>query len=176
VKVRLKLTSKLALLFMLFVALSIALTGALAYRSARDALQNATISGLASASMEKEAALNNWIEEGERHVAALAASPQLRAHVVALVAAAPGSADPRDAHDYLLAELSLWTGPGHYFLSLFVMEPESGQIIAATDSSDEGKLREDRPYFLQGKVGPYVQNPYYSPGAQSPLMTASAPI
>ena len=93
-KVRLKLTSKLALLFMLFVALSIALTGALAYRSARDALQNATISGLASASMEKEAALNNWIEEGERHVAALAASPQLRAHVVALVAAAPGSADP----------------------------------------------------------------------------------
>ena len=175
-KVRSKLTSKLALLFMLFVALSIALTGALAYRSARDALQNATISGLASASVEKEAALNNWIEEGRAHVATLAASPQLRAHVAALLAAAPGSADPRGAHDSLLAELSLWTGPGHYFLSLFVIEPESGQIIAATDSSDEGKFREDRLYFLQGKVDPYVQNPYYSSGDQSPMMTASAPI
>jgi len=176
VKTRLKLTFRLTLLFLLFVALSIELTGTLAYYSSRNALQNATIAGLVAASVEKEAALNNWIEEGKRHVTTLAVSPQLCAHVAILVATPPGSADFQAAHDSLLAELSLWAGPGYYFVSLFVIEPESGQIIASTEASDEGEYREDRPYFLQGRAGPYVQNPYYSTTTQGPIMTASAPM
>jgi len=176
VKTRLKLTFRLTLLFLLFVALSIELTGTVAYYSDRNALQNATIAGLVAASEEKEAALNNWVEEGRWDVATLAASPQLCAHVATLVATPPGSADFQAAHDSLLADLSLWAGPGRYFESLFVIEPKSGQVIASTEASDEGKLVGDQPYFLQGNVGPYGQNLHYPADAESLVMTASAPM
>ena len=49
-------------------------------------------------------------------------------------------------------------------------------MLAATDPREEGKFREDRAYFINGKNGPYVENPYNSLELQGPAMTVSAPL
>jgi len=49
-------------------------------------------------------------------------------------------------------------------------------VIASTDRGERGKFKENRPYFLNGKKGPHVQNPYYSFQLQGLAITFSAPI
>src|SRR3990172_8702346 len=57
-----------------------------------------------------------------------------------------------------------------------IIDPQAGQVIAATNPGEEGKFKEDRPFFINGKIGPYVQNLYYSVALQGPAMTAAAPL
>lgn len=168
------ITAKLTIVFVLFAAALVAGVGGLAFNSGRAALQAATISELRSTAIEKEAALNNWVSERLSNVSALAASPRLLAEVEALAGAEPSLRQV--AHDRLVDELRARTGPGQPFLALLVLAPDTGQVIAATDPSEEGKFKEDRPYFVQGREGPYAQNVYYSLRFLGPAMTVSAPL
>lgn len=65
---------------------------------------------------------------------------------------------------------------GQHFLSTMVLDSESGMVVASTDTTEEGRFKESRPYFLNGKQGPYVQNLYYSNKSRGPAITFSAPI
>jgi PAS domain S-box-containing protein len=57
-----------------------------------------------------------------------------------------------------------------------LIRPENGQVIASTTHSEEGSFSDDQPYFLNGKTGPYVDNPQYSSALQSIVMIASSPL
>ena len=90
------------------------------------------------------------------------------------------SGDPRSlqfsaAHTTFLENVGPHLTSGE-FLELSLLHPDTGQVIVSTDPAEEGKFREDRLYFLNGKAGPYVQNPYYSLAAQAIAMNAAAPI
>ena len=161
---------------MLFAAALLAFVGVLAYDSGRSGLEAATISALSATAIEKEAALDEWIHERQSDLAVLAASPRILEDVTALAHASPDSPEARAAHDHLVLELSPSSDPTQGFLAVFVIDPETGQVIAATDSSLEGTFKEDRPYFISGRNGPYVQNPYYSLPLQKPVMTLSLPL
>ncbi|HEX9922509.1 MAG TPA: PAS domain S-box protein, partial [Anaerolineae bacterium] len=174
-KPHLSITAKLTSLFVLFAALLLAGVGFLAYNSGRAALEAATISDLLSAAIEKEAALNAWVQDRELDIAALTRSPDLLEDVTTL-AAAPGSAEAQAARDRLVAELQTWTGPGQQYRTLLVIEAETGQVVAATNPVEEGKFKENRPYFINGKNAPSVQDIYYSLVLQAPAMTAAAPL
>lgn len=166
---------KLTLVFVLFAGGLLSGLGLQAYRNGRAALDEAIRSELFSKAVDKEAGLNNWVDERLSGLSALAKTPSLVGHLEALVLGADGP-ESLAAYTRLTGDLSPRAGPGQPFLSLFIMDPQSAQVIAATTQEDEGKFREALPYFINGLNGPYVQNVYYSTAAQGPVMTVSAPM
>jgi PAS domain S-box-containing protein len=175
---RLGIIPKLTLIFVLFAALLLAVVSLLAYTSGRSALQTAAVSELLSAAIDKQAALDAWIGEAQVHATAIAASPYLQVELMGFQEAQRrGEAvEARAAHDRLDAELRIWAGEEKDYQVWMIMDPDSGQVIAASDASEEGKYRNDQAYFINGKSGPYVQNVYYSLAAQGTRLTVSTPI
>ncbi len=161
---------------MLFASLVLLGVGALAYSNGRAALETATTADLLSTAIEKEAALNAWIEDQQRDITALANSPDLRDDVAALLAARPGSNEAQEAYNRVLRGFQIWTGPDRQYLALLVIKPDTGQVLAATNPAEKGQFFTDRLFFINGRRGPYVQNVYYSPILQAPAMTAVAPL
>ena len=177
-KFRLDITPKLTLIFVLFAVLLLAVVSVLAYSSGRSSLRSAAVSELLSNAINKQAALAEWISDAQVHAASIAASPSIQASLADLRTAQMQSNlnSARAAHDHLVAEMQVWAGTGRDFLGWMILDPGSGQVIAATDASEEGRFREDQAFFINGKSGAYVQNIYYSPSTQSLLMTVSAPV
>ena len=170
-----KLTPRLALVFILYAAGLLLTVGLLAYDSGRDSVRSATISELQATALEKEAALNQWVEEKLGDITALAANPSALREASIVLTAATSSVQNSLARDRLVANLMPSVANGE-FLELNMLHPDTGQVLASTNPSEEGKFREDRPYFLNGRTGPYVQNLYYSIALQSVVMTVSAPL
>ena len=175
-KLALGISTKLSLLFVLFATLLLTGGGTLAFYNGRFALEAATVSGLLSSAIEKEAALNAWVENRISNLATLARSPGLTEEIRTLVASTPTSAAAEIVYHRLVRELQPWAGAGQQYLSLLVIEAETGRVIAATDPQEEGKFKEDREYFRHGRKNSYVQNLYYSISRQELAMTVAAPL
>ncbi|HSL30629.1 MAG TPA: cache domain-containing protein, partial [Anaerolineales bacterium] len=169
----LKLTPRLALVFILFALAISAGVGILAYYSGRLSLEAAAKTELQSTALEKEAALEAWIFERESSISALARSGYILEQLVEFRESEHNS---RQAHDRLIRELSVHTGPGQAFLTLFILAPEDGRVIASVDSGEEGDLRTNLAYFIEGKSGIYTTPIYYSPDLLVPAMTTAAPL
>ena len=174
-KVRPTITFKLMLVFILFAAALVAGMGLFEYISGREALEQATTADLLATAIEKEATFNAWVEENKADVVSLAGNPDLIRHVENYKVD-PDSAATSAAHTETLAYLSQWTGKDRNILALAILDAETGQVLASTDSGEEGKYREDQPYFINGRKSVYVQNIYYALSQGAPAMTVSAPI
>jgi len=170
-----KFTPRLALVFIIYAMALLVSVGLLAYSSGRDSLRDATISELQATALEKEAALNGWVEEKQADVEALAANPTTIREASILLTAFRNLRDSRVARDRLVANVEPRVNNGE-FLDISMLHPETGQVLASTNPSEEGKFREDRPYYLNGKKAPYIQDLYYSISLQSVAMTAAAPL
>jgi hypothetical protein len=81
-----KLTPKLALVFISFAFLILLGVGTLAYFSGRMALEAATLTELESTSVEKAAALDSWVMEHKANVTALSHSPAILQGLQAVLA------------------------------------------------------------------------------------------
>jgi len=173
---RLGLAAQLALVFVLFAAGILLVLGLLAYGSGRAGLQAATESELLSKAVDIETALDRWVAERRSDLTIFASSPDLLNEMEALAAAAPNSGAAAAAHAQLVRALQPHAGAGRPYLVVLVLDPVTAQVLAATDPTEEGKYRENQPYFLNGRNGPYVQNVYYSTTLQRPAMTVSAPL
>jgi PAS domain S-box-containing protein len=167
---------KLTLVFVAFAAVLLAGGGALAYFAGRQLILGNIFTELRIASSEKQAALDEWVVTLQTDVVAKAKSPALVSDVQELLAAAPGLVEAQAAHDRVQAELRTRVGEGQPYLRWLVIEPIAGRVVIDSDGIEEGMYREDRPYFIFGKLGPYVQNVYYSSALQAPAMTISAPL
>ena len=172
----LRITPKLTLIFILFAAATLVGLSLPAYFQGRASLKNATISELFSTSLEKRSALNNWVAEDERDIGDIANSVYLQHLVSTIGKVSPDSEEFNRATTELIAYLENWTGEGHRYILLEVIEPQSGRVIAATDASEVGKFKEAEPFFIDGRLAPNVQNPIYDLPRQSVIMTAGAPI
>ncbi|MDQ2693668.1 MAG: ATP-binding protein [Chloroflexota bacterium] len=170
-----KLTSRLAFVFIIYAVLLLLGVGVLAYDSGRDSLRSATVSELQATALEKEAALTRWVEDKRVDIAALARNPTTLEAAATLLTVSPDSPEGRTARDTLVANVRPRVDNGE-FLDVNMLHPETGQVLASTAPAEEGKYRENRPYFLNGQTGPYIQNLYYSLAIQSIAMTASAPL
>ncbi len=170
-----KLTLRLTLVFVLYAAALLAGVAWLAYNSGKESLRSATVSELQSTAIEKQASLNEWVDEKRMDITTLANSPATLESAAALFAASPGSAQAREAREWFVREVQPRVDGGE-FLVIMILDPSSGQVMAATDPSEEGKFKENRLFFLNGRNAPYAQNVYYSIALQGPAMTASAPL
>lgn len=170
-----KLTPRLAFVFILYATALLTSVGVLAYSSGRNSLRDAAISELQATALEKEAALNQWIDEKQSDLASLAESPTTHREATIVLAASSDSVENRTARDRLLAYLQPRVKNGE-FLNVSMLHPKTGEVLASTNPAEEGKFRENRPYFIYGREGPYLQNLYYSLDTQSIAMTVSAPL
>lgn len=169
------LTSKVTLTFVFFAVVLLIIIGFLAYSNGRDALESATFSDLLSAAIEKEASLEVWIGGAQRQIKNITESPFIEQQITILQSDLDAD-DIELAHNRLVDELQPLVGDGHIFVDLMVLNAETGQVIASTNISEEGKFKEDRLYFINGKSSLYFQNVYFSLSCECPSMAASAPI
>jgi len=175
-KLRFGIVMKLSLVFTLFASAVLIALAVISYNSGRTALQAATVSELLSTAIEKQAALATWVNERQEHVTVIAGSPNLIDDLTILLAGKPGTPQVQAAHDHLIKDLMQWVSPRQLFLDFMVLEPDGGKVIASTNPLEEGTFKENRPYFINGRQGSYVQKIYYSTSLLAPAMTASAPI
>lgn len=100
----LRMTPKITGLFVVFAALLLAGVGGLAYLSGREALRRATVGELQATVVEKQGALDRWLEERQADLATLAASSHVRDTMATLSRVAPTSARARAARGRLVAD------------------------------------------------------------------------
>ncbi|MBA3962352.1 MAG: hypothetical protein H0X40_10660 [Chthoniobacterales bacterium] len=102
---RLGLTTRITLVFVLFAAVLLGVVGFLAYQSGHNALRAAAISELLSSALEKETALNSWIDERAADVTALTVPPDHIDAVTSLSRGLPGSEETKSSRDFILAQM-----------------------------------------------------------------------
>jgi PAS domain S-box-containing protein len=173
----LRLTSRIVLFFMLLAAALLATVGVLSYLSASKSLKDAAISEMLAAAIEKEAALDTWIEERLAHLGQIANQADVVEKAANLLAAAPTSEQARSARAILRQEFGApLTSHRSGFTELFVMEPEGGKVVASTSPAEEGKVKLGHPYFDHAKTQLFLQAPYHSADMAAPGMTAATPL
>jgi hypothetical protein len=132
---KLRLTSRIVLFFVLLAAVLLAAVGLLSYRSGRDNLKNAAISEMLATALEKDAEMNGWTDERLANLERFTRHPNVVEMVASLIASAPASVEARSA---LRRELqSLISGPHGDFLEVFVLEPGGGKVVVSTQPSAE---------------------------------------
>ena len=158
---------------MLFAAVIVFSVGMFAFISGQDALRKAATTNVTSIALEKQAALEIWREERLTDIFMSARILGETSGIKSLISDSitPVVRIPSDPFIHALQNVR-----GQHFLSLLVMDSEIGMVVASTDVNEEGKFKESRPYFLNGKQRAYVQNLYYSFHFGGPAITFSAPI
>lgn len=174
---KLRLTLRIVLIFVVFVAVLLAGVGALSYRSGSESLNAAAILELRAVAIEKEAAVVNWMEQCLSDFEQVADDPDLVERSSLLIAAPPGSNEARSARETLMRDLDHHlSGEGAGYRELFIMELEGGTVVASTNPAEEGKSKIGHEYFDQGKNGLYLQAPYNSVDLKAPAMTVAIPL
>lgn len=175
-KLHLNITGKLAFIFVLFSVALLSGLGSLAYTSGRAGLQQAAAAELLSTAFEKQSALERWFTAAQIDIQSQVASPAILEQAAALLSAAPGSPQALTAHDGLVGEFLPAVGPQTIFVDLFLIDPHSGEVLVSTNPQDEGKFKESTPYFINGRIQPYVSEVYYSTSLARPVVAAAAPV
>ena len=170
-----KLTPRLTLIFIAYASALLLGVGLMVYDSGRNALRDATISELQATALEKESSLHRWVQDKQADIAALTKDPAIILAAYHLSRADPNSPEAQAAYGELIENLKPHITQNE-FLELSLLDPVSGKVLASTNPIEEGKYKEDRLYYMKGKVEPYVQNLYYSMSLQAIAMTASSPL
>jgi PAS domain S-box-containing protein len=172
-----RLAPKLTLIFILIAIVPLVIVGAATYENSRRTIIRQAIGHLVSINILKEAELNHWIENGKMALLRLAARPFFkdsfreveRHHDFA-------DAQHWNLHQQIVEDhLRPYLGQGD-FLELFILRLEDGLVLISSDPSQEGKYRENEPYFIEGKQGTYIQNVTYSQSLEQAVMTIATPI
>ena len=172
----LTITTKLTLLFILFAALILIGVGALAYFSGRDALEQAVISDLESTANEKQAAFNPWLDDRLNLVVSITAFPAYRTRVNSLIHDDLDAAARKTLQAQTAQALAGFTGPTGNYTEMMIVDAHQGQVIVSTRPENQGKYNEDRPYFIEGMKGPFVQNVFYSLSERALMLVVAAPM
>lgn len=60
--------------------------------------------------------------------------------------------------------------------SVFLLHPDTGEVLASSSRYDEGKFFDKRPYFLPGRQRLTVYPIHYSPSREKSILALSAPV
>ncbi len=174
---KLGLTTRIVLIFVLLAAALLATVGALSYRSARESLKAAIISDMLAVALEKEAVLDAWLVQRLSDLGRLGTEADVVHDTADLIAAAPAARGAHAAHEELVRELALHiVGPRSGFVELSIIDATSAKVLVSTNSAKESELNVDQNYFEKGKEALYLQQPYYSAELNAPAMFAAAPV
>lgn len=172
-----KLVYRLPLLFIVLAVVPVMVAGYIAFEAARQAIERQVTDHVISVNLLKGSELHRWIDDNMRSLEELAQRPLVRKYAETLEGRDRSDPDFQQVKEKLVTEhLMPRLRMGGGFTELFLICPRHGIILASTDGLNEGKYRSDRPYFIHGKEGTYLQGVYYSLPLQSPEMTVSTPV
>jgi signal transduction histidine kinase len=171
-----KLATKLVVSFLSISVITIAIVGYFAYLNGRETIQQNAINHLITINTYKEAMFDSWVYDKRQSLLQLAVYPPIKAYAVTLVSREKDDPGYRAAYTNIIAEHLNPAIEESGFWELFIMRGNDGLILISTDAKQEGKYRENEPYFIQGRKGTYVQNIYYSVTQETLAMTIATPI
>jgi signal transduction histidine kinase len=174
--IRTGISTKLTLVFVFFAIILLISLAIPVYNNGSDGLKAAITSELLSTAIEKQSALDTWAVERLTDLVTISQHSHLIADVEILVNPLATTDSTIVSRMNILNDLQLHTAPGKNFGEIMIIAADSGQVILSTDPAAEGTFKEDQPYYINGKNGPFFQTLYISPALQSPAMTVSAPI
>lgn len=172
-----KITAKLTILFLLMAIVPTGIVGYVGYNIGKRIIIQETTEHLTSTNILKSRELERWIKNSKNSIEELAQRPLVRQYA-SVMSASHDMSDPayrRARRDILEDHLKPRLKYG-VFTELFVMCSREGHISASTDENQNGKLRKNRRYFIEGKNRTYVEGSYFSPALEQPTMTVSTPV
>jgi PAS domain S-box-containing protein len=171
-----KLRFKLTLLCLVVAIIPIAIVGSLAYMTGRWIIEQSSINNLLSINILKSSELHRWMEGNKNSIKELAQRPLVRQNTASIMSHDVADSGLLKVKENLIADHLLPRLENGNFSELFVLSPIHGIIMASTNSVQEGKYRNTRAYFIEGKKQTYIQGAYYSQGLEEIYMTVSSPI
>jgi PAS domain S-box-containing protein len=171
-----KLTSRLTILFIASAVFPLAVLGYLAQDSSRQTIERQTADHLKSINILKSKEMHRWVAGAAQSIQELAQRPLIREAAAVLAThresdSSYGQALRSVVSDHLNPRLK-----SDSFFELFILCPRHGVVLASTDERQEGKYRDDRRYFTEGRDRTYIQNVYYSRSLEKPVITIGTPI
>jgi len=165
---KLKITSRLALVLMLFAAGLVFSVTLLYYNFAQRSLQESTAAELGAIASEKLAQLEMILRERSGLLTSLSKSPEITKNL-------PRIAQDTNSHSLVQAALSARLEEGGPFVKLSVLDADNGKVIASTSPGDVGKVINNQPFFINGVKDVFVQVAYQNAPGAEPRAVISAP-
>ncbi len=171
-----KLTTRLSLYFFVFSFLPILVLGFFIYDYGRKVIEQNMATHLSSTTIYKQAEFERWINNSAEKLALLAQRPQVQDFTASLMIADPEGVIYKVAHHSLLTTHLQPNLRDQNYLELYIIEPQNGEIVLATEKELEGKFRENESYFLEGRNGTYIDSVKYLPSEGKAAMHISTPV
>jgi len=171
-----KLSTRLTLLFLLLSIIPLGIIGYLAFMNGRSAIEDDTSTRLIETNLLKKAELDRWFDGNVNILRALARRPLIWEYSKEIDSGDGSLAEIQAARESLLQDHLLPTLEEWGLSEISILNVEDGMVLISTDEMLEGKFRESEAYFIEGKIGTYVQNITYSVSHNEPVMHISTPI
>lgn len=168
-----RLTSKLALVFIAFAMVLLLGVNILVHAKGQEILISTAITGLEAVSNEKESALENWILRRQATLEMLAGSPDMRRDLDVYIRFGTAA---KAAHNRLFQQLIRYTGPANVFHNLFILSAEDGKVLISAEPREVRRALPDPSSFSGRDTAPLITPIYYSPEWQAPTMTMLFPL
>ncbi len=151
---KLRLTFRIVLIFVIVVAALLVAVGMLSYRSGSETLQAATISRMQAVAIEKEAAVVAWMDQCLGDLEQVASELDLTERASLLLAAAPQSDEASSLHATVLRELDPHLSGSPFLLRRVIyhrterrkdrgsrpVRPKKGSPRSATTTSSRARM------------------------------------
>lgn len=160
------LEGRLAVLFVLLSLVPLALATAVLEHSETQLIEREVGNHLATAVELKEAAVRGWIEEKQKRVAVIAA--QLERY-----RAAGDDAHAEEEARFLFATVGARDSD---LQELLLVDGVRGTILISSEPANEGRFRDDQPYFREGRHRPFVQPLSYALPDEAYAIVVSTPV
>ena len=169
---RRSLLARLVATFFLFSAGIVGLLGAVNYLYQARNTRNAVIDQISAFAELREQALNAWVEEQARLLAALAGMPETRRLAAELTAPAAGVKERLRANGFFRRMQRF----SPELIELSILAVKGGRVVYSTDTSAVGQYRVLDSAFSGGLRGLFVSSVHPSPTTLQPTMLVSAPL
>lgn len=147
-----------------------------AYWVGRNILEDHSKSELSAISIQKQLTLEGWFTYTESIIRDIANTSDLHQNLEIIFITPQQS----PTYQYALGELSdylnSWIQTDTGFASISIINQQDGFIVVSTLPDEIGANVSDEPYFTNGMLGTYIQNPYTFQHLHKPVIGISLPI
>lgn len=171
-----KLNTKLSLIFVLLTVVPSFVLGYLSFQNSRRTIERNMANHLVSTNLLKKAEYERWVRNNVQLLEMLATSFFFK-DIFSAIHPIKDSANvlPEAVNQHIKEHLRPVVEKGS-MMEAFLLRGSDGMLLVSTDSRQEGKYMDKRPYFINGKKGTFIQNVYYSMSIQQPSMVVSTPL
>jgi signal transduction histidine kinase len=146
-----------------------------AFRSAKGGVRDELLRHLSGAVSLKRDSIDRWYEERQWQVTRIPRTPGFQSHVTVLLDVEFESRHAHPSYTTIREYLQFYTDVDGFYEEIFLMDPH-GRVFLSTDPTQEGKFKNNRPYFQEGRKAYYIQNAYHSVTLNRTTSTVALPI